>query len=138
MSRIISIDSPGKIRSQHRRTIAEALRRLGRKREVDDETKDLAALVVFCMHRMADTVDRTAEAWEKRDYYMKAERFREKWRWLEPSTDELSTVIYKGRWDELPAILARLMSHFVDVKVKRMTRKPTLWRGAYRRFTQEE
>ncbi|MBE9506493.1 MAG: hypothetical protein IMY86_00450 [Chloroflexi bacterium] len=138
MSRIIATEGPGKIRNQHRRTIAEALRRLSEKRRLDDEAKDLAALIVFCLHGMADTVDQTIEAWEKRDYWMKAERFREGWRWLEVTTDELSATIYKGRWDQLPAVLAQLMPHFADVKIKQMTRKPSLWQDAYEKFMRED
>ena len=138
MSRIISTERPGKIRNQHRRTVAEALRRLSQKPQLDNEAKDLAALIVFSLHGIADTVDQTIDAWEKRDYWMKAERFREQWRWLEPITDELSAVIYEGKWDQLPAILAQLMSHFADIKIKQMTRKPTLWRGAYEKFMQED
>ncbi len=138
MSRVISIEAPGKIRSQHRRTIAEALRRLSQKPQLDDEAKDLAALIVFSLHGMAGTVDQTITAWEKRDYWMKAERFREQWRWLEPVADELSVVIYKGHWDQLPAVLAGLMPHFADVKIKQMTRKPALWRGAYEKFMRED
>lgn len=138
MSRIISTESPGKIRSQHRRTIAEALRRLSQKSQLDAEGKDLAALIVFCLHGIAGTIDQAINAWEKRDYYMKAERFREKWRWLEPTTDQLSGIIYQGRWEELPITLAELMPHFADVKVKQMTRKPILWQGAYDKFMREE
>lgn len=136
MSRVISIEGPGKIRNQHRRTIAEALRRLSQKPQLDDEAKDLTALIVFSLHGMADTVDQTIAAWEKRDYWMKAERFREQWRWLEPTTDELSVIIYEGQWGQLPVVLAGLMPHFADVKVKQMTRKPVIWRGAYEKFMQ--
>ena len=128
MGRVISIEAPGKIRNQHRRTIAEALRRLSQKPQLDS------------LHGIADTVDQAIDAWEKRDYYLKAERFREKWRWLEPLTDELSGIVGgngEARWDELPAVLARLMPHFADVKIKQMTRKPSLWQGAYEKFRQE-
>jgi len=138
MSRIISTESPGKIRSQHRRTIAEALRRLSQKSQLDAEAKDLAALIVFCLHGIAETVDQAINAWEKRDYYMKAERFREKWRWLEPMTDQLSAIIYTDRWEELPVTLAGLMPYFADVRIKRMTRKPSVWQGAYERLMQED
>lgn len=137
MSRVISMDSPGKMRSQYRRTIAEALRRLSQKPQLDEEAKDLAALIVFCLQGIADTIDQAIDAWERRDYFMKAERFREQWRWLEPTADELGGVIYEGQWDQLPGVLARLMPHFADVKVKQMTRKSTLWEGAYERFMHE-
>jgi hypothetical protein len=138
MSRVISIDGPGKVRNRHRRTIAEALRRLSQKVQLDDEAKDLAALIVFSLHGMADTVDRTTDAWEKREYFLKAERFREQWRWLEPTADELSGVINEGQWDQLPSVLAGLMPHFADIRIKQMSRKPTLWQGAYERFMQED
>ena len=141
MGRIVSTERPGKIRNQHRRTVAETLRRLSQKSQLDDEAKDLAALIVFSLHGIADTVDQTIDAWEKRDYWMKAERFREQWRWLEPITDELSAIVGgdgEGRWGHLPAILAQLIPHFADVTIKKMTRRPTLWRGAYEKFMQED
>jgi hypothetical protein len=137
MSRVISTDGPGKTRDQLRRTVAEALRRLSQKPQLDDEAKDLAALIVFCMHGIADTVDQTVTAWEKRDYWMKAERFREEWRWVEPVADELSAVIYGSQWDQLPSALAQLMPHFADIRIKKMTRQPRLWQGAYERLVQD-
>jgi hypothetical protein len=137
MSRIIATEGPGKIRSQHRRTIAEALRRLSQKPSLDDEVKDLAALIVFCLHRIADTIEQTTDAWDKRNYYLKADHFREGWRWVEPMTDELSAVIYEERWNQLPEVLVQLMPHFSDITIKKLTRKPSLWKGAYDRFMQD-
>ena len=29
------------------------------------------------------------------------------------------------------------MPHFADIKIKQMTRKPTLWQDAYEKFMQE-
>jgi hypothetical protein len=138
MSRVISVDGPGKVRRQHRRTIAEALRRLSQKPQFDDEVKDLAAIIVLSLHGIADTVDRTTEAWEKRDYYLKADRFREEWRWLDPMADELSAVIYEERWNELPSVLTQLMPHFSDIRIRKMTRKPRLWEGAYEKLMRED
>ena len=134
MSRIVATDGPGKARHHHRRTVAEAVRRLSRKAKLDEEAKDLAAVIVYSLLEIADSIDRTTEAWEKRDYYMKAERFREQWRWLEPTTDELSTVIYEGRWHDLPGVLAGLTPHFADIRIKKLTRDPRIWQGAYARF----
>ena len=137
MSRIIATDGPGKMRSQHRRTIAEAMRRLSQKPRLDDEVKDLTALIVFCLHRIADTVEQTTEAWDKRNYYLKADRFREGWRWVEPMTDQLSALVYEGRWNQLPDVLVQLMPYFADITIKKMTRKPSLWEGAYDKFMQD-
>ncbi|MGD8968880.1 MAG: hypothetical protein PVI07_15345 [Anaerolineae bacterium] len=134
MSRIIYTDTPGKTRHQYRRSIAEMLRRLSQKQRVDEEAKDQAALIVLCLQGMADTVDQTVSAWEKRDYWMKAEHFRREWEWLDPIADQLSHVIHTGRWHELPATLASLAPHFSDIAVKRMTRGADFWQGAYRKL----
>jgi hypothetical protein len=138
MSRVISTERPGTVRHQFRRTIAEALRLLSQKGQLDEEAKDLAALIVYCLHGMADTVEQTIGAWERRDYYIKAERFRQQWIWLEPAIEELSSTIYRGSWDQLPVVLAQLFPHFTDIRVKQMTRKPSLWQGAYQRFMQQD
>ena len=57
MSRIINTADPGKLRSQHRRTIAEVLRHLMFKRQFDDEAKDMAAVLVVALRGIADTVE---------------------------------------------------------------------------------
>lgn len=134
MGRIIYTESPGKTRHHYRRSIAEMLRRLSQKRSIDDEARDQAALIVLCLQGIADTVDQTTTAWEKRDYWMKAERFRRQWEWLDPMADQLAAVICRGEWRELPLLLARLAPHFSDVGVKRLTRDSTLWEGAYQKL----
>jgi len=138
MSRVINTAGPGTTRRQQRRIVAEALRAVSQKRSFDEEAKDLTAVIVVALGEISDTVDRTIEAWEKRDYYMKAERFREKWRWLDGLTDELSGIVYRGEWEQLPASLARLIPHFSDITVRRMTHDPGKWRGVYRAFVRED
>jgi hypothetical protein len=134
MSRVIHTESPGKSRHRYRRTVAEMLRRLGRKQKFDGEAKDQVALIVLCLQGIADTIDQTVEAWEKRDYWMKAERFQRKWEWVDPMADELSAILYEENWDQLPRVLAQLMPHFSDITVKRLTRSATAWKGAYGKF----
>jgi hypothetical protein len=74
MSRITHIDgTPTQQRNAIRRTIAEILRRLMDKRNIDDETKDMLAFIVFGLRSMDQSIDQSATAWEKRDYYLKAD-----------------------------------------------------------------
>lgn len=134
MTRVINTESPGKVRHRYRRTIAEMLRRLSQKERLDDEAKDQAALIVLCLHGIADTVDQVVRAWEKRDYWMKAERFHRQWEWLDPMADQLAATICEERWGRLPETLAQLMPHFSDITVKRLTRDPEVWRGARERL----
>ncbi len=134
MGQIIHTDGPGKARHHYRRSIAEMLRRLSQKNHLDDEAKDQAALIVLCLQGIADTVDQTVGAWEKRDYWLKAERFQREWEWVDPTADRLSVALCQEEWRELSVLLARLAPHFSDIPVRRMTRQETLWAGAYEKL----
>lgn len=131
MSRVVNVDSVGTQRQRLRRTIAEALRRLLAKGELDAEAQDLAALIVFSLRAIDQGVEQTVAAWEKRDYYLKADRFQHDWQWVAPAADELERALRQRAWERLPEILARLMPHFADITIARMVRSETLWQGCY-------
>ncbi len=134
MSRVVTADSVGSQRQRLRRTVAEALRNLMAKRELDDEARDLAALIVFSLREIDQGIEQTASAWEKRDYYLKADRFRQEWLWVGPAADELEATLRQGAWDRLPEGLARLFPHFADITINRKVRSERLWQGCYERL----
>ncbi|MHB0857430.1 MAG: hypothetical protein ACYC5M_07640 [Anaerolineae bacterium] len=138
MSRVINTASPGKERNQRRRTIAELLRHLMFKRTLDDETKDMAAALVMALRGIAESVEVTTSAWEKRDYYLKADRFRLEWEWVSPAADRLHAIVREGQWDRLPQELAALAPHFSDVRIAKMTRPPSAWASSYRLLLEGE
>jgi hypothetical protein len=134
MSRVINTSNPGKLRDQYRRTIAEALRHLMFKRSVDDEVPDMAAAIVLALRGIAETVEITVGAWEKRDYYLKADRFRLEWEWVTPAASRLCNVVSHARWNELPAELAGLAPKFSDIRIAKMTRTPESWKSSYQQL----
>lgn len=137
MSRVININSPTKIRNQNRRTIAEILRLLLQKQRVDEEARDMAACIVFALRTIDAGVQQTIAAWEKRGYWMKAERFLREWEWLAESAANLEDVLRHEAWDLLPELLADLFPRFADIQIKSQTRKADTWRGAYARLLAE-
>jgi hypothetical protein len=82
-------------------------------------------------------VDQTVQAWEKRDYWMKAERFVRDWDWLEETAVNLEDVIRHDAWDLLPELLSDLFIHFSDIKIKKITRTSSAWQGAYKKLLAE-
>jgi hypothetical protein len=137
MSRIINTSSPGKRRNQLRRTIAEMLRRLMLKRELDPEAKDMAATLVFALRGIAETIDQSTVAWEKRNYFLKADRFRRRWGWVTVHADRLHNLVVDDRWEQLPQELATLAAYFSDVRVIKLTRPPSTWQSNYHLLKRE-
>jgi hypothetical protein len=137
MSRVINPDSPNKTRNQCRRTIAELLRRMSQKGAIDAEARDMAAAIVYMLREIDDSVEQTVTAWEKRGYWMKAERFLRQWEWAREAAANLDDVLRNEAWDLLPGLLADLFPRFSDVQVKRLTRPPSAWKGAYEQLMDE-
>ena len=119
------------------RTCAELIRHLSQKQEVDDEARDMCATLVYCFRAIADGIESSAQAWEKRDYWIKAERFRAKWIWPSQAAANLEDIIRNDSWDLMSHLMAGLLPEFSDVKIAKFTRKPTVWQGAYARLLDE-
>ena len=131
MGRVINISSPGKRRNQQRRTIAEILRHLMLKRELDPEAKDMAATVVFALRSIAETIEESTVAWEKRNYFLKADRFRRRWEWATVHAERLHKLLVDDRWEQLPQELAMLAPYFADIRVLKLTRPASTWQSNY-------
>jgi len=137
MSRVINTASPGKRRNQLRRTMAEILRHLALKQALDEEAKDMAAALVFCLRDIEGTIDAATSAWEKRNYFVKADRFRLQWEWVMPAAERLRALIVAEQWDRLPQELAMLAPHFADIRIVKMTRPASTWKSSYRLLKRE-
>lgn len=137
MSRVINTDSTGKKRNQLMRTAAEILRHLSQKNSIDSSVKDMVAMLVYCLREIDEGIEQSAAVWEKRDYWMKAEEFRQRWSWCGALADEIQVVIFDDQWQLLPTLMVKLLPHFNDIKINKFTRKESLWDGAYDQLIRE-
>ncbi|MDX2160748.1 MAG: hypothetical protein SF162_05435 [bacterium] len=137
MGRVINPDSTGKQRNQLMRTAAEMLRALTQKQDLDDDARDMAATIVFCLREIDEGIEASAQAWEKRDYWNKAEELRQRWMWPGSVADELSAILLSENWGNLPPMLVKMLPYFAEIKITKLTRKPDDWQGAYMRLLQE-
>ena len=138
MGRVINTDSTGKKRNQNMRTSAEILRRLSQKSEIDAEAKDMLATLVYCFREIDEGIEQSAQVWEKRDYWMKAEEFRQRWRWPGAYADELVAILFAENWSALPPMMLKMFPLFKDIKITKLTRKESEWMGSYDRLIREK
>jgi len=138
MSRVINTDSTGKQRNQLMRTVAEILRRLSQKQTIDDEVKDMVAMLVLCFREIDEGIEQSAAAWEKRDYWVKAEEFRQRWSWAGDMSDQLKAMVYKDEWHLMPQMMVKLLPKVADIKITKLTRKDSTWQGAYDKLMREK
>lgn len=137
MGRVINTDSIGKRRNQLMRTSAEMLRQVSQKQEIDDEAKDMLALLVFSLREIADGVAEATRAWEKRNYWVKIEQFEQRWGWADMMAKRLEKLVLNEEWQNLPDFMLKLLPKFAEIKVTKFTRKETEWRGMYEKLLRE-
>ena len=138
MSRVINTDSTGKQRNQLMRTIAEILRHLSQKKEIDGDVKDMSAMLVYCLREVEAGIDQSATAWEKRDYWMKAEELRQRWYWVGDMADQIQSMIFSDNWPLMPQMMMKLLPHVADIKITKLTRSESMWEGTFERLLREK
>ena len=134
MSRIINTDSTGKQRSQLSRAAAVALRQLSQQTEFGDEARDLAAFIALALKAIHDGIDPSVAAWEKRGYWLKADRFRMEWSWTNVLAGKMRTAVLQEDWSSAAVIAVQVAQRLKDVEVPKRNRIGTPWVGAWGRL----
>ena len=137
MSRIVNSQSTRRERAQLVRAIVVAIRELSRQSSFGDEARDLASFLVLALRTVLKGVDASAKAWEKRGYWVKADRFRMDWDWAEPLADKLQAAILAADEPLVASLVMRAAQRLGSVQVSANPRVGRPWAGAYARMTVE-
>jgi hypothetical protein len=115
---------------------ALAVRELLRQPEPNDETRDLAIFIVLSLDAIADTIDPSVEAWEKRGYWVKADRFRMEWSWTKKRANEMREALFVEDWGAvaLSAVQVAQQPQIGSVNISPKHRMGKPWKGAWYRF----
>ncbi|HOD04754.1 MAG TPA: hypothetical protein PKH92_06875 [Anaerolineaceae bacterium] len=131
MSRVIHTETAGKDRTRLSRAVVLALRELMHLSEPDDTARDLAAFIALALLEIAETVDQSVGAWEKRGYWVKAERFRMDWDWSGRLSRSMRQSILDEDWANIALLSAQIAQKFATIKLPVRHRLGTPWVGAY-------
>ncbi len=134
MSPIINPESAGKERTQLTKAIVLAVRELAKQADVTNEAKDLAAFIALALKNISEGIDISVAAWEKRGYWVKADRFRMEWIWTGQYSDKLKTAILADDWGTVALLSAQIVQKFSKIVVSENHRLGKPWTGAYRRL----
>ena len=134
MSRIITPDSAGKERTRLTKAIALAVRELAKQTQVTNEARDLAAFISLALRTIADGIDISVAAWEKRGYWIKADKFRMEWMWSEQFADKMKTAVLSDDWAAVAILSTQTAQKFNKIIVSENHRLGKPWEGAYKRI----
>jgi hypothetical protein len=128
----------GKERNQLMRALAISLRELMQQAAPGAKTRDLAAFIVMLLENIAATIDRTVEPWEKRGYWVKADRFRLDWDWAERAARQMRAAVLAEDYGEIALVAVSIGEKLSSVKLPQKHRLGTPWDGAWEKLLEGE
>jgi hypothetical protein len=130
MSRVINPDSAGKERTRLTKAVVIAIRELAKQSEPSDASRDMAAFIALALGTIAEGIDVSVAAWEKRNYWVKADRFRMDWAWAGQLGEKMKTAVLEDDWASVAMLSAQIAQKLNKVKVSEKHRMGKPWVGA--------
>ena len=134
MSRVINPDSAGKERTRLTKAIVISIRELAKQSNPGKEARDLAAFIALALLAIADGIDVSVAAWEKRDYWVKADRFRMDWAWAGQMGEKMKSAVLAEDWGSVAMLSAQIAQKLYKVKVSEKHKMGTPWVGSWKQL----
>jgi hypothetical protein len=135
LGRLINPESAGKERTQLSKAIVLAVRELAKQSDVTTEAKDLAAFIALALKNISEGIDVSVAAWEKRGYWVKADRFRMEWMWTGSVADKMKVAIFTDDWGTIAMLMPQIAQKFNKIVVSENHRLGKPWVGALGQLT---
>lgn len=137
MGRVINPESSGKERTKLTKSVVKAIRQLMVQSQPDQLTKDLAAYIALGLGEIFLTVDNSVEAWEKRGYWVKADRFRLEWEWTQQFGEQMEKAVLEEDWPQIALVAAKTAQKLNNIKIPIKNRIGEPWLGAYQKLLEK-
>jgi len=131
LGRYINNETGGKERNRLTKAIVISIRELMKQKETDHTSRDLAAFIAIALLQVHATIDESVAAWEKKDYWVKADRYRLEWDWTVSMGNKMKQAVLKEDWASIALISVQVAQKLNSIKVSDKHRLGTPWVGAW-------
>lgn len=135
---IINPESAGKERTQLTKGIVLAIRELAKQTDTGAESRDMAAFIALALEKISQGIDVSVAAWEKRGYWVKADRFRMEWLWTGTHASKMKTAVLSDDWATVAMTMTQVAQKLAKVEVASGHRLGKPWVGAWKSLSEEK
>ena len=132
---IINPESAGKERTQLSKGIVLAIRELAKQSDTGAEARDMAAFISVALTQISSGIDVSVAAWEKRGYWVKADKFRMEWIWAGLYADKMKLAVLADDWAAVAAVMAQVAQKLAKIDVPAGHRLGKPWVGAWKQLS---
>ncbi|GAP20988.1 hypothetical protein [Leptolinea tardivitalis] len=134
MTRVIATEGGTRERTRLSKAVVKAIRLLAQQEKPDDESRDLAAFISIALDQMYKSVETSVVAWEKKDYWVKADRFRMEWEWCSRASAAMEKAVLSDDWGTVASTAGLIAQKLMKVQLAPGARVGTPWVGAYKQL----
>jgi hypothetical protein len=131
---IINPDSAGKERTQLSKGIVLAIRELAKQTDPGPESRDMAAFIALALAQISAGIDISVAAWEKRGYWVKADKFRMDWLWSGIYADKMRAAVLADDWATVALTMTQVAQKLAKIQIPAGHRLGRPWVGAFKRL----
>ena len=99
-----------------------------------NEARDLAAFIALALEAISETIDVSVAAWEKRNYWVKADKYRLEWRWTGRLGKEMRDAASREDWASIAQIAMQIALKLHKIKISEKHRMGRPWEGSWERL----
>jgi len=134
----INPETAGKERNLLIRDILIAMRELNQSQDFNTEAKDIVAFIALNLGTIYKGIDDSVIAWEKRNYWAKADKFRMEWYWTRGAAIGLRRSLEA---DDIPGIMrqfALIHEKFAGKTLPKSAKLSRFTLGSYKQLISSE
>lgn len=102
----------------------------------EKEKRDILAFMVLSLKEIHQLNEKTITAWENRGYWLKADRFRLQWLWVQRGKDDIEKHLVENDLEASSMAAASLAQHLSDVHISSHRRNMKPWMQSWKYWNQ--
>jgi len=133
MSRVIRPDSPSRLRTALLDSVRATLPALDTAGS-DAQLRDRLAFILLALRQVQASIEPTAQAWERRAYWVKADQFRRNWTWVGRIGDSMLEAVLAGDLVSARELALTIEPHLPPSRAAKTRDLSGLWAGCFQRL----
>lgn len=101
------------------------------------ERRDMLAFVALALTQLSQSVEETSNAWERRGYWVKADKFRLEWGWADRVARELRAALSKDDMAIAGPLASGIAGHLSRAKIPARLAGTKPWQDAWALLVEE-
>ncbi len=137
LSRVVNTESNNTSRKRYLQSVATAIRYASENQIDEQELRDILAFLILALREINELNEKTVSAWEKRGYWVKADRYRIQWAWVNDGLILLDTNLKRNDVQSCMSAAASLAQHLTDINLTKRNRSSKPWLNAWELWNEQ-